>query len=417
MSEETSPLGGSQGPDWAGCDPLSPEFRENPHPFLKHLRETDPVNQTPLGTWRISRFADIDEVLRKAPTSQTNAEGVNPLFDPEDRSPGSFVDFMLNQDGERHARLRKLVYKTFTRRAVAAMRAQVEETVDHAISKALRDGGLDVIADLALPVPASMICKVLGVPDEDRRQLEAWTQARTNAFFAAMLPPEIRKTTREAGEALAAYFDELIADRRKQPGDDLLSELIRVEEDGERLRADELVPQVVGLLIAGFETTIGLIGNGTRALIDHPAERAKLRADPSRIENAIEECLRYDPPILMIWRVLTEPYTIGGKELPEGAVIWPMLASGNRDPAANPDPDRFDVTRQRIKHLSFGGGSHFCLGHQLARMEAQIAIGELMRRAPELEINESATEWSDSFFRVYGKLPVRFVGRSKGISA
>ncbi|MFT4571938.1 MAG: cytochrome P450 [Hyphomicrobiaceae bacterium] len=393
--------------DWAGCDPLSAEFRDDPYPFLHHLRETDPVNLTPLGTWRVSRFDDIDELLRNGPVSQTNAEGINPMFDPKDRSPGSFVDFMLNKDDEVHARLRRLVFKAFTRRAVAAMEAQVEQTVDAAITKGLAEGGLDVIQDLALPVPATMICKVLGVPDSDLDQFTEWTQARTNAFFAAMLPPEVCEKARQAGESLAAYFDDLIAERRKNLGDDLLSELIRVEEDGEKLSAGEIVPQVVGLLVAGFETTIGLIGNGTRALIDHPAEKAKLLKNPALIDDAVEECLRYDSPILMIWRVLTQPFTLGGTTIPEGAVVWPMLASGNRDPLVNPDPDRFDITRKNIQYHSFGGGSHFCLGHQLAKMEARIAIGELIRRAPSLRVETEGVEWSDSFFRVYGKLPVR----------
>jgi len=394
--------------DWHGCNPLSESFRDDPYPSLHHLRETHPVDQTPLGTWRVSRHADIDDLLRNGPVRQTNAAGINPMFDPDDRSPGSFVDFMLNRDGDPHTRLRKLVFKAFTRRAVEAMQAQVEETVDRAMTQALRDGGLDVIADLALPVPASMICKVLGVPEEDRDQFTQWTQARTNAFFAAMLPPETRQATRDAGEALAAYFDDLIAERRKSLGEDLLSELIRVEEDGETLTVAEMIPQVVGLLVAGFETTIGLIGNGARALIEHPAEREKLLDDPSLIDAAVEECLRYDNPILMIWRVLTKPHTIGGITLPADAVVWPMLAAGNRDPRVNPDPDRFDITRTNVSYHSFGGGSHFCLGHQLAKMEARIALGELVRRAPALAIDYGDVQWSDSFFRVYGKLPVRF---------
>jgi cytochrome P450 len=393
---------------WNGCNPLSESFRDDPYPSLKHLRENHPVDHTPLGTWRVSRFDDIDELLRNGPVSQTNAENINPMFDPGDRSLGSFVDFMLNKDGDEHNKLRRLVFKAFTRRAVDTMRAQVEETVDQAISRGLEQGGLDVIKDLALPVPGAMICKVLGIPDEDRLQFTKWTAARTNAFFAAMLPPETCQAAREAGEGLAAYFDDLIAERRKNLGDDLLSELIRVEEDGEKLTVAEMIPQVVGLLVAGFETTIGLIGNGTRTLIEHPDEMAKLRDDPSLIENAVEECLRYENPILMIWRVLTEPYTIGDVTIPADEVIWPMLAAGNRDPRANPDPDRFDINRQNIAYHSFGGGAHYCLGHQLAKMEAQIAIGELVRRAPALSIDYDRVSWSDSFFRVYGSLPVVF---------
>lgn len=394
--------------EWAGCNPLSPEYREDPYPLLKRLRESQPVNLTPLGPWRVSRYEDIAELLRHGPVSMTNAAGVNPLFDPEDRGPGSFVDFMLNLDPPVQTRLRKLVSKTFTRRAVGEMRAEVQATVDRALDKALEDGGLDLIADLALPVPARMICKVLGVPDADLDQFTSWTQSRTNAFFAAILPPDVVQRAREAGGSLAAYFEALIAERRKNPGDDLLSQLLLVEEDGERLAANEVIPQVVGLLIAGFETTIGLIGNGVRALIEHPAELKTLRDDPTQIDNAIEECLRYDTPVLMNWRVLTEPYKIGDVSLPADAVIWPMLAAGNRDPEANDYPERFDISRKNIRHLSFGGGSHFCLGHQLAKMEAQIAIGDLVRRAPALRIDYDGVAWSSSFFRVLGTLPLRF---------
>jgi len=393
---------------WHGCNPLSAGFRDDPYPSLHRLREADPVNLTPLGTWRITRHDDIDALLRSGPVSQTNAAGVNPMFDPGDTSAGSFVRFMLNEDPPLHTRLRRLVFKAFTRRAVETMRLQVHATVERAMDTALERGRIDVIDDLALPVPASMICKVLGVPDDDWPMFTAWTQARTNAFFASMLPPEPVQASREAGEALAAYFEDLIAERRRNPGDDLLSELIAVEEDGDRLSADEMIPQVVGLLVAGFETTIGLIGNGVRALIDHPDQLEMLRARPGLIENTVEECLRYDTPVLMIWRVLTEDCTVAGTHLPADSVIWPVLAAGNRDPSVNPDPDRFDIMRENIRYLSFGGGSHYCLGHQLAKMEAQIAIGELVRRAPALSIDLDGVSWSESFFRVYGHLPVVF---------
>ncbi|MEM7542685.1 MAG: cytochrome P450 [Pseudomonadota bacterium] len=394
--------------DWDGANPMSLEFRDNPYPALKHLRETAPVNQTPLGPWRISRYADIVDVFKQAPTSMTLSDGSNPNFDPQDRR-GSFREFMLNRDGEVHMRLRRLVVKAFTRRALGNIEQEVDRTVGEALDQGLADGGMDVIKDLALAVPSRMICRIMGVPEQDRLQFTEWTAARTNAFFAAFLPPDVVERVRAAGVGMADYFDRLVEERRNDLGDDLLSEMIRAEEDGDRLKPGELTVQAIGLLVAGFETTIGLIGNGIRSFIMNPAEYAKLRADPSLIDKAIEECLRYDTPILFNWRMLREPYEIGGIELPADSILWLMLGSGNHDPEQYQRPDEFDITREGgPPHLAFGGGEHYCLGHQLARIEARAAIGEFVRRVAAPAIAESGVEWSPSFFRVLGSLPVCF---------
>ncbi len=188
----------------------------------------------------------------------------------------------------------------------------------------------------------------------------------------------------------------------------MLSELIRAEEDGDRLSADELIVQVIGLLVAGFETTIGLIGNGIRNLIYYPQQRQLLASNEELIESAVEECLRFDPPVLFIWRILTESYEIGGKELPKDSVLWLMVGAGNRDPEKFERPEEFDIQRPNPQHLSFGGGSHFCLGNALARMEARTALGEFARRIEQPKVIESEVAWSGSFFRVLGKLPVQF---------
>ncbi len=393
--------------DWAGANPLSPEFRDDPYPALHQLRERDPINLSPIGTWRITRYDDVAQVFKHAPTSMTLPDGSNPNFDPLDRR-GSFNDFLLNKDGDEHMRLRRLVVKAFTRRALDKIQFEIDEAVASALDRAVRDGGMDVVHDLALYVPSRMICRIMGVPEADRLQFTEWTAARTSAFFARFLPEEVKQRVRDAGSAMADYFDALAKERRKNLGDDLLSELIRAEEDGDRLREGELTVQAVGLLVAGFETTIGLIGNGLRAFIEHPRQMQVLRDRPELLDNAVEECLRYDAPILFNWRILTEDYEFGGRTLPRDAVLWPMLGAANRDPARFPDPDRFDIEREDVAHQSFGGGTHFCLGHQLARMEARSAIGAFIRQVETPRIDYHGLAWSQSFFRVLGKMPVAF---------
>jgi len=271
---------------------------------------------------------------------------------------------------------------------------------------------MDVIADLALPLPATVICEMLGVPAADRDSFTRWTAAATHAISPNPFPdPDAMARAEAAALSLADYFEALIADRRKSLGDDLMSALIRVEEEGERLTTLELVSQTIGLLIAGFETTIGLIGNGVRALILHPSELAKLRERPALIEPAVEECLRWDGPIPLTLRVLHADAEFGGKMIPKDAVVLAVLASANRDPEVFPDPDRFDVERRPNEHLAFGGGVHFCLGAHLARLEGQIAIGSLVARFDRLELESETREWGPSLFRVPGSLPIRFRAR------
>jgi hypothetical protein len=267
---------------------------------------------------------------------------------------------------------------------------------------------MDVIADLALPVPATMICTMLGVPAVDRDRFTVWTAEATFGLAPAILPPEVIAKARAAGMALAGYFEELIEKRRGTLTDDILSGLIRAEEQGDHLSTPELITQSIGLLIAGFETTIGLIGNGLRALIRHPAELARLRAEPALIDSAVRECLRYDGPIAATARILHEDADFGGKKIPKDSMVWAMLASANRDPSRFSSPDAFDVGRVGADHLAFGGGAHFCLGYHLAELEAGAAIGTLVRRFEDLRLESDTVEWGRSLFRVPAALPITF---------
>ena len=288
------------------------------------------------------------------------------------------------------------------------MEDEVRLTVKNSMDEALARGGMDVIPDMAHNVPSRMVCKIMGIPECDREKFNGWTAARTNAFFAKFLPPEVQQRTREAGHAMADYFEALLNERREQLGDDLISTMIRANDSADRLSDDLLVIQAIGIIIAGYETTIGLIGNGMRALIEHPEQLRKLRERPELIDNAVNECLRYDTPILFNWRVLKEPFEVGGKTLPADAVIWLMLAAANRDPARFENPDVFDVERKNVAHMAFGGGIHHCLGNSLARMEARHALLEFAQRTEGLRIEQGTLEWSQSFFRVMASLPITF---------
>ncbi len=392
---------------WLGCNPLDADFRNDPYPALQHLREHAPVSGTPIGLWRLARYDDVWRVLHDVPSGVRTTDGVLPFVD---ESLENQHRFMLEQDPPNHTRLRRLVSRAFTPRAVQRIRADVQRIVDECLDRVSGRGAMDVIADLALPVPSTVICEMIGVPLEDRDTFTIWTADATHGLAGEIAPPDVLARARAAGEHLGEYFRKLIAVRRTDLGDDLLSMLIRAEEEGDRLSGEELISQSIGLLIAGFETTIGLIGNGIRQLALHPAELARLKASPEMIETAVEECLRFDGPIGLTVRVLHADAEFGGHTLPKNTTIWALLASANRDPRAFPDPDRFDIARQPNDHLAFGGGAHFCLGSHLARLEAQCAIGSLVARFDALALVSEAVEWGPSLFRVPGTLPLTFSG-------
>jgi cytochrome P450 len=391
---------------WRGWNPMDPVQRNNPHPALARLRSEAPVSETAFGLWRVTRYADVQRLLREVPSGVRLSDGT--LFgQPADRPPLLPDYFMLRQDPPAHTRLRRLVSKAFTPRAIERLRPRAQGLAETLVERALEARSFDVIAGLALPVPATVICEMLGVPVADRDRFTQWTAEATHLLASVFSPPDVVERALAATRALEGYFDALIAERRVHLGDDLLSTLIRAEEEGDRLSGLELMTQAIGLLIAGFETTIGLIGNGILALIQNPGELRKLAADPGLIESAVEECLRFDGPILLTSRILREDTKFGETLVPKDKLVWVVLAAANRDPEQFPDPDRFDVARAPNEHLAFGGGAHFCLGTHLARMEGQVAIGALVRRAPRLELECDELEWSPSLFRVLARLPVR----------
>jgi cytochrome P450 len=375
---------------WLGVNPIDPAFRADPYPLLKRLRDHDPINETPIGLFRLTRYDDVIRMLKEVPSGVRMADGSVFGAVPVSGGPGQFI---LQQDPPDHTRLRRLMNQAFTPRAIERLRPRVRALVDELLDRVAARGEMDVIADLALPVPSTLICELMGVPVTDRDKFTDWTAASTHLLAAAISPPEVVDRGIAAVTALGDYFTALITERRKRLTDDLLSDLIRAEEAGDRLSPTELISQSIGLLIAGFETTIGLIGNGVLALLRHPDQLETLRTNPDLIQSAVEECLRFDGPILLTIRVTREDTPFGDKVIPTDRPVMCLLAGANLDPAHFADPERFDITRTDNDHLAFGGGVHFCLGAHLARLEAQEAIGGLVRRFRGLELLTEQLEW------------------------
>ncbi|MCH7709992.1 MAG: cytochrome P450 [Myxococcales bacterium] len=406
-------LGKTPVPGWYGHELTDRGVQiEDPYPEFRELRERQPVNLTPDGGWRLSRYGDVHRLLRDVPSGMRRHNGLLPGQEVEE--PGAGL-FMLLQDPPNHTRLRKLVSKAFTPRAIESWRPRIEAITDSLLDRVANQGTMDLVADLARPVPATLICEMLGVPAEDQDKFTQWTTDATHglAVVRGFGDEEIRRRVEVAGTSLVNYFNGLIAERRGKESDDLLSSLITAEEEGERLSELELLSQSIGLLIAGFETTIGLIGNGLTTLIRHRDEYQKLRANPELIESAVEECLRYSGPITATVRVLHDDAQFGDYVIPDDTEVVALIGGANRDPEVFDDPERFDITRyEKAKgtavHLSFGGGEHFCLGAHLARLETQIAIGGLVRRFDDLRLLNEKTEWGRSLFRVPGRIPVTF---------
>lgn len=318
--------------------------------------------------------------------------------------------FMLQQDPPNHTRLRKLVSKAFTPRAIERWRPRTREITAELLRPVFERGEIEVMADLALPLPSQLICEMLGVPVADREVFTDWTTRGIHVLRAEFLTPEERADVQDAIESLAGYFNELIAERRDSLTDDLLSLMIRAEEAGDRLTPQELLVQSIGLLAAGFETTVGLIGLGSRNFAVFPAQAERLRREPDLIATAVDECLRFEGPIGMTTRVLHEDAEFDGRRIPKDTTVWLSLWSANRDPAVFADPQRFDIARQPNPHLAFGGGVHMCLGAHLARMETQEALSALVLGSRELEPAWEAGQritWGPSLFRVPGALPLR----------
>jgi cytochrome P450 len=393
-------------------NPLSPEFIRDPYPHYARLRSTDPMHLTPLGMYVASRHADASLVLRDKRFGKDFVERSKRRYGPqimEEPVFRSMSHWMLQQDPPDHTRLRGLVVKAFTARRVEDMRPRIQHVVDETLDRIAPRGHMDLIEDFALRLPVTIICDMLGIPQEHRELF--YTGSRDGGRLldpVPLTPAEIAQGN--AGNLMSQmYFQQLFELRRKSPGDDLTTQLVQAEEDGSKLSNEELTANIILLFGAGHETTVNLIGNGLLALYRNPDQLALLKANPALITNAIEEFLRYDSSVQLSGRVALEDIDeLGGKNIPKGETVLCLLGSANRDPAVYPDrPDRLDITRPNVRPLSFGGGIHFCLGAQLARIEAEIAIATLLRRLPDLRLDDAENpEWRPTFvLRGLKKLP------------
>lgn len=390
-------------------DPMDPAFVADPYPTYHRLRAEDPVHLSALGFWILTRYDDVVAVLR----DPRFAKEAIPAFVAArfGASVPAMGVSMLDRDPPDHTRLRSLVSAAFTPRVVEGLRPRIQQLVDGLLERVEGAGSMDLIEEFAYPLPVNVICEMLGVPVEDHEQFKDWGLDIARGLDAILLPrdSEVLRRAIAARHALADYFHRLIAARRAAPRGDLLSALIAAEEAGDKLSEEELLATSILLLVAGHETTVNLIGNGTLALLRHPDQLRRLRADPALIGSAVEELLRYDGPVQRTARIPSADVVIGGRTIAKGDMVMPFIGAADRDPTHFVDPDRLDITRADNRHIAFGWGIHFCLGAPLARLEGQIAINTLVRRLPKLALATAQPEYRQSLtLRGLKTLPVSF---------
>jgi cytochrome P450 len=384
-------------------NPLSPEFIRNPYPHYERLRTTDPMHLTSLGMYVASRHAEASLVLRDKRFGMDYVERTIRRYGPKIMNEPLFRGlrrWMLHQDPPDHTRLRGLFVKAFTARRVEDMRPRIQQIVDETLDGMIPQGRMDLIEDFAFRLPVTIICDMLGIPDEHREMFYADARESGHVLDPVTLSPKQIKQGNVRALMSARYCRQLFELRRRKPGNDLTTQLVQAEEDGRKLSNEELTANLILLFGAGHETTVNLIGNGLLALHRNPDQLVLLKARPELITNAIEEFLRYDSAFQVTGRVALEDIEdLGGKEIPKGDSVLCLLGSANHDSAVYPDhPERLDITRPNVKPLSFGGGIHFCLGAQLARIEAEIAISTLLRRLPDLRLDDAENpEWRPTF--------------------
>ncbi|REE99858.1 cytochrome P450 [Thermomonospora umbrina] len=376
-------------------NPFEPGFTDDPYPAYRDLRDADPVHESPFGLTVVSRYEDVGALLRAGLSvdSRLVAPGMyRDQFDRLDIAEPTLSLSMLDRDPPDHTRLRSLVTKVFTPRSVAALEPMITELVDDALDRIEESGRVDLVEALAFPLPFTVISRMLGVPTTDHIRIRALSGTIVRSL-EPVADPQVLDEIVEAGIEMAGIIRGLIAWKRGNPGDDLLSALIAAEQDGDRLTEDELAAQILLLYVAGHETTVNLISNAVVALLRHPDQLALLRDRPDLADNAVEEFLRYDSPVQQTRRITTAPYTLGGREIPQGAFVVGCLASANRDERFwGEDADRLRIDRPNARsHVAFGAGPHHCLGASLARLEGRVAIERLARRFPGLAFDGEVT--------------------------
>ncbi|WP_330179038.1 cytochrome P450 [Nocardia sp. NBC_01503] len=375
---------------------FEPATRANPYPVYHRLREQAPIYHSPAGIHIFSRYADAAAILcdPRFGYSEPRAPLGRALLTEHDRTGllrddhGKSVSSFLTRNPPDHNRLRRFVAPSFTPRAVARLAPRITAITDALLDTALASREVDLVESFAYALPFTVICELLDIPAADHTMVQHWSHTMARGLDPEFLVPPQRVEQRvRAVLETAAYFHELSAQRRAHPGSDLLSELATIEDNGDALTAPELLSTCLLLLVAGHESTASLIASGVLALLDHPDQLARLRAEPGLAAAAVEEVLRYDPPPQLVFRATLTDLTIGESFLPAGTMAMVLLGAANRDPAEFPDPDRLDLTRATQRHLAFSQGIHFCLGAPLARLQATIALRRLLERTTTVALN------------------------------
>jgi hypothetical protein len=364
---------------------LDPAFRDDPYPILAALRLRDPIHHdTELGRYVFTRHDDVAAILRSPDHWSDPRKGIEGGFSREFLGRGDEEPSMLLMDEPEHQRLRNLVRHPFTPRAVEHWRPRVRAVARRVVDR-LEPGDFELMAAVADPIPTIVIAELLGIDPDQHERFKRWSDTLIKVAFSPMNAPEDLEAAERAREELQRFFLAEIERRRDRPGDDLISAMLAAREAGDRLRDEEIVSQCSLLLLAGNLTTTDLIGNAVMALVAHPDQQAKLRAQPDLMKNAVEEVLRYDTPVTNSGRIAHEDIELSGVKIRQGETLSVSLAAANRDPAVYPDPDRFDVERADTHHHAFGGGRHFCLGAHLARLEAAETLAALLSRFSRLD--------------------------------
>jgi cytochrome P450 len=407
MNDMTPPARGN-GP--LTFDPLDPTFIADPYPFYHRLREAAPVFKTEQGFWLLTRYDDVAFSLRDKRFGKDFSGNIHRRYGVDRMNEpviANLAKTMLVLDPPDHTRLRSLVTKAFTARRVADMRPRIRKLVDQQLDRVVGKGAMDVIRDLAHRLPVIVICDMLGIPEEHRDAFLVGSNVSGRVLDPVPMSREELDRANVGTQMGNNYFDQLCELRRKDPQDDLTTELVKAEEAGDRLSTEELRANIGLLFGAGHETTTNLIGNGLLALHRAPEQWQRIKDDPALIPNAVEELLRFDSSVQMTGRVTNTEVEVGGVTLPAGESVIMLLGAANRDPAHYTEPDKLDVGRQNVRPMSFGGGIHHCLGAQLARLEAELVFTALVERLPTLELPEKdAPAWRHTFtLRGLHKLP------------
>lgn len=390
---------------------LDPAVLANPYPLYARLRTETPVYWDPyLHAWVVTRYADVVTVLHNFSANRTPTPEQFAALGLAELAPLSqmMVKQMLFMDAPDHTRLRGLASMAFTPARVELLRPHIQEIMDRLMEPLMFAGRMDVIADLAAPLPAIVTAELLGVPTEDSEQLKNWSADFAEVLGNFQHNPDRAPRTLQCVEEMTAYFRAAIERMRVDPREGLINALMTAEIDGDRLTEEEIIANSIVTMVGGQETTTNLIGNGLLALLRNPDELEKLRNDLSLIPSAVEELLRYESPSQHTARIAPQDTELGGKQIRKGQAVIAVMGAGNRDPERFPDPDRLDITRSDNRHLAFGWSRHFCFGAPLARIEGQIALAAIAQRLPDLAL-EGPLVWRDNLgLRGLTSLPVTF---------